>query len=66
MLLLLNLGLGSAVMSEAAYPSSPLVNVGVLPITNGEGRGECVLALYPVIKKVGDFFKAMMMMTPVG
>lgn len=63
--LLLKIGLGSAVMSEAVNLSSSPVDTGDLLSIVGGGEN-CVLALLPVIKEVGDFRKATNMITPVG
>ena len=63
--LLLKIGLGNAVKSEAVNLSSSAVDTGVL-CSIVAGCENCVLALLPVIKEVGDFRKATNMITPVG
>ena len=63
--LIVKVGLGSAVMSGAAYLSSYIVDTCVLLSTVG-GCGNCGLALCSKIKRVGDFRKATNMITPVG
>jgi hypothetical protein len=63
--LLLKVGLGSEVMSEAAYLSSYIVDTCALLSTVG-GCEKCGLALGSMIKRVGDFRKATNMITPVG
>jgi hypothetical protein len=62
--LILKVGLGSAVTSEAVYLSS-YVDTCVLLSTGCEKR-VLALALFPVIKQVGDFRKTTKMITPVG
>lgn len=63
--LLLKVGLCSAVMSESRV--YVVVDTGVLlsTVANCGGCERCVLALFPVIKKVGDLRKATKMIIPV-
>ena len=62
--LLLKVGLGSAVTSDAVYLSS-YVDTCVLLSTVG-GCEQCVFVLSSVIKQVGDFRNRTKMITPVG